>query len=63
MSALEAAGFYNVLTAPSDPDVAELRRVLRDVVQAALYYRGPLHHRRPEDTLMAIGRAVDELFQ
>jgi hypothetical protein len=62
MSALETAGFYNVMTAPSDPEVAELRRVLKDVVQAALYYRGPLYDKRLEDTLLNIGRAVDELF-
>ena len=61
MSALEAVGFYDA--SGEHPDVIELRRVLRAVIQASLYYRGPLHHRRPEDTLMAIGRAVDELFQ
>lgn len=78
VSPLEAAGFYDVLASadpigsarPADPvpmphwdEVAELRRVLKDVVQAALYYRGPLHRPHLEDTLLNIGRAVDELFQ
>ena len=61
MSALEAVGFYDEGTL--HPDVAELRRVLRAVEMAALHEKGPLAHKRREDTLAAIGRAVQELFE
>lgn len=61
MSALEAVGFYDHAE-PLHPDVAELRRVLRQVEMAALHEKGPLAHKRREDTLQAIGRAVQGLF-